>query len=104
MAEGPIVEEELEETVAAPPAEEPTPTEAELAAGAAGMQHSVEDIPELAGKRVGDTMMFAIRDISDDGNMYTLVPAGEEGAPAAPTAEEGRAAVEEELLGPEGTV
>lgn len=86
-------------------AEEPTGTEQELAAGAAGMKHTVEDIPELAGLKVGDTINFAIREISDDGNTYTLVATGEAGGlpeAGATSPEEGRAAVEAELMGATG--
>ena len=89
------------ETGEIPTAEEPTGTEQEVAAGG-GLEISIEDIPELAGKREGDTIVMSIRGISDDGNMYTLVATGEEGSPVEPVPGAGREAIAAELTG-EGT-
>ncbi len=89
--------EEIPEEVAGA-IEEEAPAE-EAAPPAAGMVHTVEEVPSLAGKAVGDTQLFTITEISDDGNSYTLTAEGEAPAPGAEEAAAGRAAVAEELGG-----
>jgi hypothetical protein len=48
------------------------------------MTHTVDEIPELAGKGVGDVIAFTITAVSDDGKTYDMeiVP---EGQPAEAT-------------------
>lgn len=43
------------------------------------MSHTVDEIPQLAGMQVGDTLLFKIAGISDDGSTYDL-EVSEEGA------------------------
>lgn len=102
MAEQEMMEDV--ETAADITAEEPTPTEAEVEADSTGFDVTPDQIPDLAGKQIGDQMTFAIRKISDDGNTYTLVLTGGEGTPleAPLSPEEGQAAVANELLGGTG--
>lgn len=93
-------DEVMEVTEELPEAEEPTAEETaapEMPEGA-GIKHSVMDIPELSDKKVGDTIVLSIQEISPDGETYTLIPVGEEGAPSASPGA-GREAVASELLG-----
>lgn len=70
------------------------------------MTHTVDEIPELAGKGIGDTITFSINNISDDGKTFDLEYV-EEMAPEGETmmAEEtmpaggGRAAIAESFGG-----
>ncbi len=87
------VTEELDLEEGTPPAAPPE----ETAPAPAGMELTIEQLPELAGLAQGDTITLEIQGVSDDGNTFTVgvmgetEPAGAEGA--------GRAAVEQELLG-----
>ena len=51
------------------------------------MQHTVEEIPELSGKAIGDMVTFTIRNVSEDGKKYDLEYMEEE-MPEAPMSEE----------------
>lgn len=56
-----------------PPAEETLPPEEgteELTSTV--LSHTVEDIPELANKNIGDQIALAITNISEDGKSYDL--------------------------------
>lgn len=98
---GVIVEEPTEGGIA-PVEEEVIPAEEETAVeptAGTPMQHTVEEIPELADKNVGDTITFEIKGVSDDG-IYDLAVLAEE----APVVEEevgvgGREAVTAALAG-----
>jgi len=83
------------ETEATPPETEETET-----AGLSKVTISVTDIPELAGKDIGDTITFVISDISDDGKTFELQFAE---SPETETGEEskGRATLTEALIGTE---
>ena len=90
-ADAPITEEPV---TAETPLDESAPTGSVLTLTA-------DDIPELTGKQVGDTIMFTISDIGEDGNFTITAAASEEAAPAAPAAPagpSGMAGVEQELL------
>ena len=77
------LEEEVIEEVATPGEEmveevTETPPEEEVAeVGTAPMIHTVEEIPELAGRAVGDTITFRIDNVTDDGNTFELSVAPE---------------------------
>ena len=67
------------------------------------MSHTTDEIPELAGKAVGDTVTFTVRNVSDDGKTFDLeyiadVPVPEMEAPGAPMAgPSGRSQIAESL-------
>ena len=60
----------------APPAEEEPVPAGNL------MTHTVDEVPELSGKSIGDIVTFRIAEVSDDGNSYGLEVVEE--APLAP--------------------
>ena len=90
-------EEEMTEEA---PMEEGAEMEGEEEAGAPTMVHTEDEIPQLSGLEIGDTITFSITNITDDGSyeMTPELPATEEGIGGAEAGGGGRGAVEEALL------
>ena len=101
-----LAPENLQESEVGVPGEEISPAPVpEEEGGIGSMQHTVDELPPLSGKGVGDTIVFSIESISDDGQTYTMIPASEpdvpvETEPAEGAIEEGvgRDAVAESIL------
>lgn len=66
------------------------------AAPAAKMVHTVDEIPELSGMGVGDTITFTITNVGEDGS-YEMSIEAPEAAPGTP-AGEGKRALQEALV------
>ena len=99
------VEEELDTMVM--PAEGPvgatdvSPEEEAMAAEEAAvgtiMSHTIDELPELQGKQVGDEIIMRVSNVSEDGNTYDLEIVTEQPLPeAAP--EPGAEAVTEAMI------
>lgn len=87
-----------EEMTEVPAPEVPAPEEA-AAPTPGGMSHTVDEVPELEGLAVGDTITFRIENVSDDGNVYELAPiAPEETGGLAGEEMGGREQITRELL------
>jgi len=90
-------EEEIEEVPT--PEEEIPPTPEEEATPKTGiLSHTVDELPELAGKSIGDTITFRIVNISEDGTTYDLEIAEESVKPETAEAAGGREAVKAAML------
>jgi len=100
MAEGELISPN-EVEVPAPIAEEALDEAAEEEVVTTTLSHTIDELPELADKTVGDTIPLRITNISEDGKTYSMevveeVPVAEETAlPAAG----GREAIAEAFLG-----
>lgn len=85
------------------PAEEAVPPEGEMTPTETVMQHTVEEIPELAGLAVGDTLEAVVVNVSDDGNTYDLQfvpkPPVEPEAPPAAAPAAGREQISGAMMG-----
>lgn len=97
-------EEMIEEDVMTEemPPEEPMDMTEEAPVGA-GISHTADEIPELSGLQIGDSITFTVANISEDGT-YELTPVVEEApvepetAPEETTGGMGREAIAKELL------
>ena len=94
-------EEEIEEPV---PAEEELPEEGAPPAAGTTMTHTLEEVPELSGKSVGDVIQLRVTGVSDDGTSFDMEVVPMEEAPPPVAAEEaaampgGRGAISEAML------
>ena len=66
------IPEEVVEQEEFPPEEAIAETPPEGAVAGSTMEHTLQEIPELDGRQVGDILPFTVVDVSDDGNTFQL--------------------------------